>query len=138
MLIPSQSPAAPAGNLPKSVPRADDAAAIDLPTTTTTMSDKRVYLFQEGNATMRDLLGGKGANLAEMSNIGLPVPPGFTITTATCNEYYANNRKLPAELMDEVRAAVAAVENDLGKSSEIPATRCSSPFAPAPSSPCPA
>ena len=79
------------------------------------MSDKRVYLFQEGNATMRDLLGGKGANLAEMSNIGLPVPPGFTITTATCNEYYANNRKLPAELMDEVRAAVAAVENDLGK-----------------------
>ena len=49
------------------------------------MSNKRVYLFRDGNATMRDLLGGKGANLAEMSNIGLPVPPGFTITTEVCN-----------------------------------------------------
>ena len=46
---------------------------------------KRVYLFEEGDKSMRDLLGGKGANLAEMTNIGLPVPPGFTITTATCN-----------------------------------------------------
>ncbi|MCH7945680.1 MAG: hypothetical protein IIC73_06665, partial [Armatimonadetes bacterium] len=53
------------------------------------MSEKRVYLFREGNAQMRDLLGGKGANLAEMSNIGLPVPPGFTITTEACNQYFA-------------------------------------------------
>lgn len=79
------------------------------------MSTKRVYLFREGNATMRDLLGGKGANLSEMTNIGLPVPPGFTVTTEVCTEYYGSNRKLPTELMDEVRAAVADVEKNLGK-----------------------
>lgn len=79
------------------------------------MSEKRVYLFREGNATMRDLLGGKGANLAEMTNIGLPVPPGFTITTDVCTEYYDNNRQLPSPLMDEVRQAVADVEKNLGK-----------------------
>jgi pyruvate,orthophosphate dikinase len=77
---------------------------------------KRVYLFEEGNAKMRDLLGGKGANLAEMTNIGLPVPPGFTITTAVCNEYYADGKKLPGGLMDEVRAAVASVEKKMGRS----------------------
>ncbi|HZP82557.1 MAG TPA: pyruvate, phosphate dikinase, partial [Chthonomonadaceae bacterium] len=76
---------------------------------------KRVYLFEEGNAKMRDLLGGKGANLAEMTNIGLPVPPGFTITTETCNEYYANGKKMPAGLMDEVKAAVAVVEKKMGR-----------------------
>lgn len=80
------------------------------------MSEKRVYLFSEGDASMRDLLGGKGANLSEMSNIGLPVPPGFTITTAQCMEYYANGRQMPAELMGQVRTAVEAVEKDLGKS----------------------
>ena len=79
------------------------------------MSNKRVYLFAEGNASMKDLLGGKGANLAEMSNIGLPVPPGFTITTEVCNEYYSNGGKMPAGLMEEVRAALATVEEDLGK-----------------------
>lgn len=79
------------------------------------MSTKRVYLFREGNASMRDLMGGKGANLAEMTNIGLPVPPGFTVTTEVCSEYYANGKKLPAELMAEVKAAVAEVEKDLGK-----------------------
>jgi pyruvate,orthophosphate dikinase len=79
------------------------------------MSNKRVYLFREGNATMRDLLGGKGANLAEMTNIGLPVPPGFTITTEVCNAYYAEGRKLPAGLMDAVREAIADMEKDLGK-----------------------
>ncbi len=77
---------------------------------------KRVYLFQEGNASMRDLLGGKGANLAEMSNIGLPVPPGFTITTAVCNEYYAVGGHLPDALMDEVRTAVKDVEQKMGRS----------------------
>ena len=76
---------------------------------------KRVYLFEEGNATMRDELGGKGANLAEMSNIGLPVPPGFTITTDTCNEYTKNGQKMPDGLMDEVKAALAAVEQKTGK-----------------------
>ncbi|HRI44434.1 MAG TPA: pyruvate, phosphate dikinase [Fimbriimonadaceae bacterium] len=79
------------------------------------MSNKRVYLFAEGNASMKDLLGGKGANLAEMSNIGLPVPPGFTITTEVCNEYYADGATMPPGLMDEVRAALATVEKDLRK-----------------------
>src|SRR5512140_404234 len=76
---------------------------------------KRVYLFAEGNAKMRDLLGGKGANLAEMTNIGLPVPPGFTITTEVCTEYYENNRHLPEALWDEVKAALANVEQAMGK-----------------------
>src|SRR5512140_1399498 len=82
---------------------------------------KRVYLFAEGNAKMRDLLGGKGANLAEMTNIGLPVPPGFTITTEVCTEYYANNRQLPAALWDEVGAALANVEQAMGKKLGDPA-----------------
>jgi pyruvate,orthophosphate dikinase len=85
------------------------------------MSEKRVYMFREGNASLRDLLGGKGANLAEMANIGLPVPPGFTITTEVCNAYYAGGAKLPAGLEDEVRAAVADVERDLGKKFGDPA-----------------
>ncbi len=79
------------------------------------MSNQRVYFFREGNASMRDLLGGKGANLAEMSNIGLPVPPGFTITTEVCNEYYASGGRMPPALMDEVREAMASMEKDLGK-----------------------
>jgi len=76
---------------------------------------KRVYLFREGNATMRDLLGGKGANLCEMTNIGLPVPPGFTITTEVCNEYYATGKKLPDGLMDEIHAAVKDVEKQMDR-----------------------
>src|SRR3989440_11314832 len=76
---------------------------------------KRVYLFHEGNAQMRDLLGGKGANLAEMTNIGLPVPPGFTITTEVCNEYYANGGRLPDGPMEEVDRALAEVERKMDK-----------------------
>ncbi len=76
---------------------------------------KRVWLFEEGNATMRDELGGKGANLCEMSNIGLPVPPGFTITTDTCNEYTKNGGHFPDGLMDEIKTALAAVESKTGK-----------------------
>ncbi len=79
------------------------------------MSLKRVYLFREGNATMRDLLGGKGANLCEMTNIGLPVPPGFTITTEVCTEYYEQGKKLPEGLMDEIKVAVADVEKDMNR-----------------------
>jgi pyruvate,orthophosphate dikinase len=78
-------------------------------------TSKRVYLFHEGNAKMRDLLGGKGANLAEMTNIGLPVPPGFTITTEVCTEYYQAGRRLPDGLMDEVKAALATVEKAMGR-----------------------
>ncbi|MCC2671711.1 MAG: pyruvate phosphate dikinase, partial [Armatimonadetes bacterium] len=74
---------------------------------------KRVYLFREANATMRDLLGGKGANLAEMTNIGLPVPPGFTITTETCNDYYASGKQLPEGTLEQVHAAVRDVEQQM-------------------------
>nr|WP_092070050.1 pyruvate, phosphate dikinase [Dendrosporobacter quercicolus]NSL48106.1 pyruvate, phosphate dikinase [Dendrosporobacter quercicolus DSM 1736]SDM05542.1 pyruvate phosphate dikinase [Dendrosporobacter quercicolus] len=76
---------------------------------------KFVYLFNEGRADMRSLLGGKGANLAEMTNIGLPVPPGMTITTEACREYYRLERKLPDGLEAEVRANLAAVETAVGK-----------------------
>ena len=77
-------------------------------------SKKRIYLFREGNATMKALLGGKGANLAEMTNIGLPVPPGFTITTETCNEFTVLG-ELPAGLWEDVIAALTDVEKDMGK-----------------------
>jgi len=79
------------------------------------MTDKRVYLFREGNAGMRNLLGGKGANLCEMTNAGLPVPPGLTITTETCMEYIDNGNQMPAGLMDDVRAALADVEKQTEK-----------------------
>ncbi|MCS7066344.1 MAG: pyruvate, phosphate dikinase, partial [Fimbriimonadales bacterium] len=75
---------------------------------------KRVYLFEEGRADMRDLLGGKGANLAEMTNIGLPVPPGFTITTDVCRDYMRRGR-LPDDLMEEVREKLHEVEQRVGK-----------------------
>lgn len=76
---------------------------------------KRIWLFREGNASMRDELGGKGANLAEMTRIGLPVPAGFTITTMTCNEYSDLGGKLPEGFMDDVKLAMADVEKSMGK-----------------------
>ena len=80
---------------------------------------KWVYTFgdgkAEGDASMRNLLGGKGANLAEMNVVGLPVPPGFTVTTEVCTYYYTNNHTYPADLKDQVRAAVADVEKIMGK-----------------------
>ncbi len=76
---------------------------------------KRIWLFEEGNASMRELLGGKGAGLAEMSRVGLPVPPGFTITTEVCNDYNARGRTFPPGLMDEVRRALGVVERKMGK-----------------------
>ena len=79
------------------------------------MTQKRVWLFEEGNAQMRDLLGGKGANLAEMTNLGLPVPPGLTITTETCMDYINHGNKMPAGVMDEVKAALRKVEEKAGK-----------------------
>ena len=79
------------------------------------MSKKYVYLFDEGNAEMRELLGGKGANLAEMTNIGLPVPPGLTITTEACNEYYIQNEQLPAGLEAELKEKLKVVEENIGK-----------------------
>ena len=83
------------------------------------MAAKYVYFFgngvAEGSADMKNLLGGKGANLAEMTSIGLPVPPGFTISTEVCTEFYRNNRVYPATLKDEVNANLRKVEELLGK-----------------------
>src|SRR5579859_4099450 len=76
---------------------------------------KWVYLFSEGNAKMRDLLGGKGAGVAEMTNAGLPVPPGFTITTEACNAYYDSGKKFPAGMWEQALAALAIVEEQTGK-----------------------
>ena len=66
------------------------------------MMPKYVYLFREGNKDMRNLLGGKGANLAEMTNIGLPVPQGFTVTTEACTNYYENNETISEEIKTEI------------------------------------
>jgi pyruvate,orthophosphate dikinase len=83
------------------------------------MPKKLVYYFggkkADGDAAMKPLLGGKGANLAEMVNLKLPVPPGFTITTEVCTHYYKNNRKYPKELRAQVRAALAKMEKEIGK-----------------------
>ena len=79
------------------------------------MSKKYVYLFSEGNASMRELLGGKGANLAEMTNIGLPVPQGFTITTEACTQYYEDGRKINDEIMAEIMEYVEKMEKLNGK-----------------------
>jgi pyruvate,orthophosphate dikinase len=76
---------------------------------------KWVYLFSEGNATMRALLGGKGAGVSEMTNAGLPVPPGFTITTEACNEYYTNDKQFPDGMWEQARAALRVVEEQTGK-----------------------
>ena len=79
------------------------------------MSHKYVYLFSEGNASMRELLGGKGANLAEMTNIGLPVPQGFTISTEACTKYYEDDRKINDEIMAEIMENIAKMEEINGK-----------------------
>ena len=79
------------------------------------MSHKYVYLFTEGNGSMRELLGGKGANLAEMTNIGLPVPQGFTITTEACTKYYEDGRKINDEIMAEIMYYVERLEMITGK-----------------------
>ena len=79
------------------------------------MSKKFVYQFSEGNAKMRELLGGKGANLAEMTNIGLPVPQGFTITTEACTQYYEDGRQINDEIMAEIMANIEKLEEITGK-----------------------
>ncbi len=76
---------------------------------------KWVYLFNEGNAQMRNLLGGKGAGVAEMTNAGLPVPPGFTITTEACNAYYDSNKQFPTGMWEQALAALKVVEQRTGK-----------------------
>src|SRR5262245_50890235 len=84
----------------------------------TTKSAKYVYQFgnkkADGNGSMKPLLGGKGANLAEMTRIGLPVPPGFTITTDVCTYYYANKRTYPKALQPQVEAGIRQMEKIMG------------------------
>ena len=79
------------------------------------MSKKFVYLFTEGNGTMRELLGGKGANLAEMTNIGMPVPQGFTITTEACTQYYEDGRQINADIQAQILEYVGKLEQITGK-----------------------
>ena len=79
------------------------------------MSNKWVYMFEEGDMTMRNLLGGKGANLAEMTKIGLPVPQGFTVTTEACTQYYEDGRKINDEIMTQVMEGVKKMEEINGK-----------------------
>ena len=79
------------------------------------MSKKYVYLFTEGNADMRELLGGKGANLAEMTNIGLPVPQGFTITTEACTQYYEDGRQINPEIQEQINEYIGKMEEITGK-----------------------
>ena len=79
------------------------------------MAKKYVYLFSEGNAGMRNLLGGKGANLAEMTNLGLPVPQGFTVTTEACIRYYEDGQVIDQEIIDQIYEAMAKVEKIAGK-----------------------
>ncbi|HZK34127.1 MAG TPA: pyruvate, phosphate dikinase [Bacillota bacterium] len=79
------------------------------------MSHKYVYLFNEGNAKMRELMGGKGANLAEMINLGLPVPQGFTVTTEACTRYYKDGQKIAGEIVDQIYEAMVKTEQTAGK-----------------------
>ena len=76
---------------------------------------KYVYLFREGNGKMRELLGGKGANLAEMTNLGLPVPQGFTITTEACTKYYEDGRMINADIQAEIMQNIDKLEALVGK-----------------------
>ena len=79
------------------------------------MSKKYVYLFAEGNGKMKELLGGKGANLAEMTNLGMPVPRGFTVSTEACTQYYEDGELISQEIQDEIMKNVATLEEQTGK-----------------------
>ena len=98
---------------------------------------KYVYLFTEGNASMRELLGGKGANLAEMTNIGLPVPQGFTISTEACTQYYEDGRKINDDIQKEILENIKKLEKIAGKNSATKKIRFSVPVVPAQELPCP-
>ena len=79
------------------------------------MTKKWVYSFEEGKKEMKEVLGGKGANLAEMTNLGVPIPPGFTITAEACAEYYKNNQKYPQEVLDQIAKKLEELEKKIGK-----------------------
>ena len=76
---------------------------------------KYVYLFSEGNGNMRELLGGKGANLAEMTNLGMPVPQGFTISTEACTRYYEDGEQIAQDIQDQIYEYLAKMEKITGK-----------------------
>lgn len=101
------------------------------------MSHKYVYLFSEGNENMRELLGGKGANLAEMVRLGMPVPQGFTVSTEACTRYYEDGKKIGADIEEQIYAALANVEEINGKNSATRRTRFSFPSVRARALPCP-
>jgi len=121
----------------KSAPASKKAKA----KTATPKRAKHIYFFgggkAEGNKEMKNLLGGKGANLAEMTNIGAPVPPGFTITTEVCIEFYATGRKLPKGLRTKCAPALPKWKPCWVPSLAIPRTRCWFPCARAHGPPCP-
>ena len=79
------------------------------------MNKKYVYLFKEGNASMKELLGGKGANLAEMTSLGMPIPQGFTITTEACNKYYDDDEQISKEILEQIDSALIYLEDHTGK-----------------------
>ena len=85
---------------------------------------KYVYLFREGNASMRELLGGKGANLAEMTNIGLPVPQGFTVTTEACTRYYEDGRQINDEIKGQIMSTSQRWKRSPENSSAARKTLC--------------
>jgi len=99
---------------------------------------KYVYDLSEGDMSMKPLLGGKGAGLADMAKIGVPVPDAFTVTTAACVDAMNNDSEWPAGLAEQVQAGLARLEERTAASSAPPPARCSSRSAPAPSSRCPA
>ena len=98
---------------------------------------KWVYMFTEGNATMRNLLGGKGANLAEMTGLGLPVPQGFTVTTEACTQYYEDGRQINDEIMGQIMDCHGKTgryhRKEIRRQGQI---RCSFLFVPVPELPC--
>ena len=79
------------------------------------MNGKYVYLFKEGNAEMREILGGKGANLAEMTNLGLPIPQGFTVSTEACNKYYDDGKQITEDVQNQIFEALSKLEEITGK-----------------------
>ena len=105
------------------------------------MSPKYVYFFgagaAEGNKEMKNLLGGKGANLAEMAGLGLPVPPGFTVSTEVCGLFYKNKKRIPAEVRAEVEKNLKKLEKAVGQGFGDARIRSSSPSGRAPGLRCP-
>ncbi len=79
------------------------------------MAKKWVYSFDEGKKEMKEVLGGKGANLAEMTTLGVPVPPGFTVTTEACDAYYENDKKYPQEVLDQIEEKLVELEKNMDK-----------------------